>query len=91
MGAHPFVIVDPADSWMTGAACIGHAPAYDETASFWEQRRAQSICLSRCPVVEDCRAWARRTGFSGVAAGERWINGRRRGQRSEPRPASKAS
>lgn len=80
MGTHPFVIVDP-------AACIGQAPAYDETASFWEQRRAQSICLNRCPVVEDCRAWARRTGFSGVAAGERWI--RRRGQR--PEPISKAS
>jgi WhiB family transcriptional regulator, redox-sensing transcriptional regulator len=81
----PTVIADPEDRWMTKAACVGQAPAYDETATFWEQRRAQAICLTRCPVIDECRTWARRTKFSGTAAGERWLSGRRRG----PGPAAR--
>ncbi|HZO63553.1 MAG: WhiB family transcriptional regulator [Kribbellaceae bacterium] len=84
------VIVDPADRWMDRAACVGQAPAYDETAEPGQQRRAAAICLTRCPVVEDCRQWARRTGFTGTAAGERWLYGRRRG-RPGPAPARQAS
>jgi WhiB family transcriptional regulator, redox-sensing transcriptional regulator len=38
------------------------------------------VCLTRCPVLEDCRQWARRIQFTGTAAGERWLNGRRRGR-----------
>jgi WhiB family transcriptional regulator, redox-sensing transcriptional regulator len=79
------VIVDPADRWMTKAACIGQAPAYDETASQWEQRKARAICLASCAVLEDCRDWARRTGYSGTAAGEKFLDGRRRGR---PGPAA---
>lgn len=82
------VIVDPEDRWMSSAACVGEAPAYDETATFWEQRRAQSICLTRCPVVEECRRWARKSKFSGTAAGERWLSGRRRGR---PGPAARSA
>lgn len=82
------VIVDPADRWMTRAACIGQAPAYDETASPFEQRRAVAICLTQCPVIDECREWARRTKFSGTAAGEKFLHGRRRGRPgpSERRP-----
>ena len=60
------VIADPADRWMTRAACVGQAPAYDETASQWEQRKAQAVCLTSCPVLEECREWARRTKFTGT-------------------------
>jgi hypothetical protein len=74
------VIVDPADNWMTKAACVGHAPSYDENASQWEQRKASAICLTSCPVIEDCREWARRTKFTGTAAGEKFLSGRRRGR-----------
>lgn len=81
------VIVDPQDRWMDRAACIGDAPAYDESAEQWQHRRAVAVCLTRCPVVEDCRAWARRIGFTGTAAGEKWLNGRRRG-RPGPAPAT---
>ncbi len=84
------VIVDPADRWMDRAACVGQAPAYDETAEVWQQRRAAAVCLTQCPVVDDCRAGARRTGFTGKAAGERWLYGRRRG-RPGPVPSKKAS
>ena len=49
------MIVDPRDRWMDRAACIGSAPAYDETAEQWQQRRAAAVCLTRCPVLEDCR------------------------------------
>jgi hypothetical protein len=54
------VIVDPADRWMSRAACIGQAPAYDEDASRWEQRKARELCLTSCPVLAECRDWARR-------------------------------
>ena len=74
------VIVDPADNWMVKAACVGQAPSYDETASSWEQRKAQAICLTSCPVIEECREWARRTKFTGTAAGEKFLSGRRRGR-----------
>ncbi|WBQ07231.1 WhiB family transcriptional regulator [Kribbella sp. CA-293567] len=74
------VIADPADRWMMRAACIGQAPAYDETASSWEQRKAQAICLTACPVIDECREWARRTKFTGTAAGEKFLSGRRRGR-----------
>ncbi|GAB3809675.1 WhiB family transcriptional regulator [Kribbella italica] len=74
------VIADPADRWMSKAACVGMSPAYDETASQWEQRKAQAICLTACPVLEECRAWARRTKFTGTAAGEKFLDGRRRGR-----------
>ncbi|GAA3100982.1 hypothetical protein JOF29_003231 [Kribbella aluminosa] len=72
------VIVDPADRWMSRAACIGQAPAYDETASRWEQTKARELCRS-CPVLEECREWARRTKYTGTAAGETLLYGRRRG------------
>ena len=50
------VIADPADRWMMQAACVGQAPAYDENASQWEQRKAQALCLTSCPVIESpCR------------------------------------
>ncbi|RZU18467.1 transcription factor WhiB [Kribbella rubisoli] len=74
------VIVDPADRWMTKAACVGQAPSYDETATQWEQRKAQALCLTSCPVIEECREWARRTKFTGTAAGEKFLYGRRRGR-----------
>ena len=74
------MIVDPADDWMSRAACIGQAPAYDETASRWEQRKARELCLTSCPVLEECREWARRTKFTGTAAGETLLYGRRRGR-----------
>jgi WhiB family transcriptional regulator, redox-sensing transcriptional regulator len=45
------------------------------------------VCLTRCPVLEDCRQWARRAAFTGTAAGEKWLNGRRRG-RPGPAPAT---
>jgi len=80
------VIADPADRWMTKAACVGQAPAYDETASQWEQRKAQAVCLTACPVLEECREWARRTKFTGTAAGEKFLYGRRRGR---PGPAER--
>ncbi|HEY3558477.1 MAG TPA: WhiB family transcriptional regulator [Kribbella sp.] len=73
------VIVDPADRWMSRAACIGHAPAYDEDASRWEQRKARELCLRSCPVLEECREWARRTKYTGTAAGETLLYGRLRG------------
>jgi hypothetical protein len=73
------VIVDPADRWMRRAACIGQAPAYDETASRWEQRKARELCLTSCPVLAECREWARRTKYTGTAAGETLLYGRRRG------------
>ncbi|MFC0623040.1 WhiB family transcriptional regulator [Kribbella deserti] len=78
------VIADPADRWMTQAACIGQAPAYDETASARQQRKAREICLTQCPVLDQCRDWARQTAFTGTAAGERFLNGRRRGHPSRP-------
>jgi hypothetical protein len=81
------VIVDPRDRWMGRAACVGEAPAYDESAEQWQQQRAAAVCLTRCPVLEDCRQWARRIGFTGTAAGEKWLNGRRRGR---PGPAPTA-
>jgi WhiB family redox-sensing transcriptional regulator len=74
------VIADPADRWMMQAACVGHAPAYDENASQWEQRKAQAVCLTSCPVIDECREWARRTKFTGTAAGEKFLYGRRRGR-----------
>ncbi|GAA1664189.1 WhiB family transcriptional regulator [Kribbella sp. NPDC056951] len=74
------VIVDPADNWMSRAACVGQAPSYDESASQWEQRKAQAVCLTSCPVLEECREWARRTKFTGTAAGEKFLSGRRRGR-----------
>jgi WhiB family transcriptional regulator, redox-sensing transcriptional regulator len=74
------VIADPADRWMTRAACVGQAPAYDESATHWEQRRAQAVCLTSCPVIDECREWARRTKFTGTAAGEKFLSGRRRGK-----------
>ena len=74
------VIADPADRWMTRAACVGQAPAYDESATHWEQRRAQAVCLNSCPVIDECREWARRTKFTGTAAGEKFLSGRRRGK-----------
>ncbi|MEU0095637.1 WhiB family transcriptional regulator [Kribbella sp. NPDC006257] len=80
------VIADPADRWMTKAACVGQAPAYDESASQWEQRKAQAVCLTACPVLEECREWARRTKFTGTAAGEKFLYGRRRGR---PGPAER--
>ena len=52
------VIVDPADRWMTKAACVGQAPSYDESASQWEQRKAQAVCLTSCPVLEECREYS---------------------------------
>lgn len=73
------VIVDPADSWMSRAACIGQAPVYDEDASRWEQRKARELCLRSCPVLEECREWARRTKYTGTAGGETLLYGRRRG------------
>ncbi|WP_328996256.1 WhiB family transcriptional regulator [Kribbella sp. NBC_01245] len=78
------VIADPADRWMSKAACIGQAPAYDETASAWQQRKAREVCLTGCPVLDQCREWARATGFTGTAAGERFLNGRRRGRPERP-------
>lgn len=74
------VIVDPADRWMGRAACIGQGPSYDETASKREQKAALRLCLSECPVLAECHAWARRTKFTGTAAGERFLEGRRRGK-----------
>jgi hypothetical protein len=73
------VIADPADRWMTKAACVGQASLYDETASPWEQRKARELCLSSCPVIAECHAWARREKFTGTAAGQRLLHGRRRG------------
>ena len=85
------VIVDPADQWMARAACIGRGPSYDDDASQWEQRKAQAICLTACPVLDECREWARRTKFTGTAAGEKFLSGRRRGrpgpQERRSRPA----
>src|SRR4051812_21168274 len=80
------VIANPADRWMTKAACVGQALAYDESASNWEQRKAQAVCLTACPVLEECREWARRTKFTGTAAGEKFLYGRRRGR---PGPAER--
>ncbi|MGW6282953.1 WhiB family transcriptional regulator [Kribbella sp. NPDC055071] len=74
------VIVDPADRWMSQAACIGQAPDYDETASPWEQRKARELCRTSCPVLAECFEWARRTKFTGTAAGETLLYGRRRGK-----------
>ncbi|MFG1622098.1 WhiB family transcriptional regulator [Kribbella sp. NPDC049227] len=74
------VIADPIDRWMSRAACIGKAPAYDESASRWEQREARRVCLTSCPVLEECREWARRTKYTGTAAGESLLEGRRRGR-----------
>ncbi|MEU0090959.1 WhiB family transcriptional regulator [Kribbella sp. NPDC006257] len=73
------VIADPADQWMSRAACVGQGPAYDETASAWEQRKARERCLTQCPVLAECREWASRTKFTGTAAGEKLLYGRRRG------------
>jgi len=36
--------------------------------------------LTSCPVIEECREWARRTKFTGTAAGEKFLSGRRRGR-----------
>src|SRR4029079_12063221 len=72
------VIVDPADRWRSPAACIGQAPAYDESASRWEQRKARELCLTSCPVLAECREWARRTKYTGTAAGRTPLDGRRR-------------
>ena len=74
------VIVDPADRWMSRAACIGQAPAVRrERRRRWEQRKARELCLTSCPVLTECREWARRTKFTGTAAGETLLYGRRRG------------
>ncbi|WBQ07982.1 hypothetical protein [Kribbella sp. CA-293567] len=53
---------------------------YDETATRWEQRKAQELCLSSCPVIDQCHEWARREKFTGTAAGQRLLYGRRRGR-----------
>lgn len=73
------VIADPADRWMTKAACVGQASLYDATATPWEQRKARELCLTSCPVITECHEWARREKFTGTAAGQRLLRGRRRG------------
>ena len=73
------VIADPADRWMSKAACIGQAPAYDETATAWEQRKARELCLTSCTVIAECHEWAQREKYTGTAAGQRLLYGRRRG------------
>ncbi|MFK4084405.1 WhiB family transcriptional regulator [Kribbella sp. NPDC020789] len=73
------VIADPADRWMDRAACVGQGPAYDETATRFEQRKARELCLTACPVLAECHNWARRTKYTGTAAGLTFLNGRRRG------------
>ncbi|GAA0626228.1 hypothetical protein GCM10009534_72500 [Kribbella sandramycini] len=73
------MIVDPADRWMDRAACAGQAGAFDETATRFEQRKARELCLSHCPVLAECHAWARRTKYTGTAAGQTLLEGRRRG------------
>ncbi|WP_405059998.1 WhiB family transcriptional regulator [Kribbella sp. NBC_01505] len=73
------VIVDPSDRWMDRAACRGQAGAYDETATRFEQRKAREQCLTSCPVLNECYDWARRTKYTGTAAGITFLDGRRRG------------
>jgi WhiB family redox-sensing transcriptional regulator len=66
-------IVLEAQEWRQDAACLGVDPAvfFPEGASY---APARAIC-SRCPVLEDCRAWndkaeGRSVRLFGVYAGE---------------------
>lgn len=59
--------VDPL-LWADRAACAGHPELTDERTKL-RARKALELCR-RCPVVEQCRAWADAEGtYVGVAGG----------------------
>lgn len=52
--------------WQTGAACKGRS---DWWLSDGDEQEKVQICLSFCPVLEDCRSWAGRYPWSGTVIG----------------------
>jgi WhiB family redox-sensing transcriptional regulator len=76
-------------SWQNEARCREHDPELFFSAGSRSERRAKAIC-GRCPVMEECRAFALETGTDfgvwGGLNGEELRGLRRRG-RALGRPA----
>lgn len=70
----PFVTIHDS-SWTEHANCKGHVELFFSPAGEQPRQRAQrelkaaQLCLG-CPVLEECRSWAREHRESGFWAGE---------------------
>lgn len=64
MTTHAPETLEPADTWREQAECA--SPQYAEDRSVWfphradkqAEQHAKTICTTRCPVTEQCAAWA---------------------------------
>ncbi len=54
------------DDWQARAACAGSTGWDIDCGRSPEAKRARRICLTGCPVLAECRAWAGQYRWSGV-------------------------